>query len=312
MNIASLDIGSNTILLLIAETDNSSKRIITLREELRIPRIGAGITPNSPMKQEKVNLLFKTLSEYKDIIAEYSCNKVIVTATNAFRIASNAIELVKIIKSELDLDITIVTGKDEAKLSYLGAISSFPDEANYLVIDIGGGSTEIISGYRNEIKFSESYPVGAINLTERFSIKQPLILTEIKRFTEFVKRIFSELDRNNIFTGKTIAIAGTPTILACIKQSLIEYDESIIEGSILTKSEIQEFVEILSKLTPDEIRTKFGGVVSGREDVLFAGTTILHTLIEYLNISEVVVSTKGIRYGAIINYLTKSSNDATN
>ena len=108
---------------------------------------------------------------------------------------------------------------------------------------------------------------------------------------------------NKIIADKAIAIAGTPTTLACIKHNLKEYDESLIEGSILTKVEIQIFFEMLSKLTPDEIKAKFGNVVSGREDVLFAGTGILHTLMECLNIPEVIVSTKGIRYGAIINYL---------
>ncbi|MGD1007282.1 MAG: Ppx/GppA phosphatase family protein [Ignavibacteriaceae bacterium] len=304
MIIASVDIGTNTILLLIAEIDNSSKHIKTLRDELRIPRIGKGLLVNSSIKQEKVDLLFKSLSEYKKIIDEYSCNKVILTATNAFRLASNAEELVKIIKSELDLDITIVTGKDEARLSYLGAISSFPDEVKYLVIDIGGGSTEIIFGNRDEINFSNSYPVGVVSLTERFLKSRPPEEMEIKQFTDFVKETFSEIDHNKIIAGKTIAIAGTPTTLACIKQNIKEYDESLIEGSILTKPEIRIFVELLSKLTPDEIKTKYGNVVSGREDVLFAGTSILHALIECLNIPEVIVSTKGIRYGAIINYLT--------
>ena len=156
MIIASIDIGTNTILLLIAEIDDISKRISTLHDELRTPRLGRGLLANSPIKQEKVELLYKTLSEYKEIIAQYACDKIILTATNAFRIASNADELVKKINAELDLDITIVAGKDEARLSYLGAVSSFQDDDKYLVIDIGGGSTEIISGDKTGINFSNS------------------------------------------------------------------------------------------------------------------------------------------------------------
>jgi exopolyphosphatase/guanosine-5'-triphosphate,3'-diphosphate pyrophosphatase len=305
MTIASIDIGTNTILLLIAEIDSISKRLRTVRDELRIPRIGRGLLINTPIKQEKAELLMKTLSEYKEIINQYGCEKIILTATNAFRIASNAGELVKWVKSGLDLDINIVTGKDEARLSYLGAVSSFPDEDKYLVIDIGGGSTEIISGNNAKIQFINSYNVGAVNLTERFLKKLPPDEIEIRQFTGFVKETFSSIEQDMIIPSKTIAIAGTPTTLACIKQKLKDYDESLIEGSILTKAEIGEFTTMLSRITPDEIKTNFGSVVSGREDVLFAGTGILYTLLDIMNIHEVIVSTKGIRYGAIINYLNQ-------
>ena len=303
MIIASIDIGTNTILLLIAEIDADYKQIKTLHDEIRIPRIGKGLQVNSPIIQEKVDLLIKTLTEYKKIIAQYSCDKVILTATNAFRIASNAAELVKRIKTELDMDIAIVSGKDEAMLSYLGAISGFPGQGKYLVIDIGGGSTEIIYGNKSGIQFSNSYQAGVVSLTERFLMKQPPEKEEIQQFTDFVKGIFSAIDNNKMVADKAIAIAGTPTTLACIKANLTEFNESLIEGSILTKAEVKKFADMLALLTPDEIKLRYGSVVTGREDVLFAGTGILYALMETLNIPEVIVSTKGIRYGAIINYL---------
>jgi exopolyphosphatase/guanosine-5'-triphosphate,3'-diphosphate pyrophosphatase len=251
-----------------------------------------------------VEILLKTLSEYKKIIAQFSCDKVILTATNAFRIASNAHELVKKVKDELDLDITIVPGKEEARFAYLGAVSGFPDDDKYLVIDIGGGSTEIIFGSKTDIQFSSSYQVGAVSLTERFLKSQPPEEFEINQFMDFVKSAFSVIDKDAIIPGKAVAIAGTPTTLACIKQNLKEYDESLVEGSTLTKAEMKMFVDELSKLTPNEMTAKYGSIVTGREDVLFAGTGILYSLMEYLNIPEVIVSTKGIRYGAIIDYLT--------
>jgi exopolyphosphatase/guanosine-5'-triphosphate,3'-diphosphate pyrophosphatase len=306
MIIASIDIGTNTILLLIAEIDGRTKQIKTLRDELRTPRIGRGLSVNSPIKQEKVELLLKTLTEYKEIIAKYSCDKIILTATNAFRIASNAGELVKRIKVELDLDVTIVKGKEEARLSYLGAVSSFPGEDKYLVIDIGGGSTEIISGNNGGILFSNSYQLGVVSLTERFFKNQSPQEPEIKEFTDFVKGTFSGIDHDKITDAKTIAIAGTPTTLACIKQNLKDYDEAVIEGSTLTKDEMREFSDMLSKLTPAEIKSKFGNVMTGREDVILAGTGILYGLMDCFNILEVTVSTKGIRYGAILNFLSES------
>lgn len=306
MIIASIDIGTNTILLLIAEIDGRTKQIKTLRDELRTPRIGRGLSVNSPIKQEKAELLLKTLTEYKEIIAKYSCDKVILTATNAFRIASNAGELVKRIKAELELDVTIVKGKEEAGLSYLGAVSSFPGEKKYLVIDIGGGSTEIISGNNEGILFSNSYQLGVVSLTERFFKNQPPQESEIKEFTDFVKCTLSGIDSDKITNAKTIAIAGTPTTLACIKQNLKDYDEAVIEGSKLTLEELKSFKDMLSKLTPAEIKSRYGNVMTGREDVILAGTSILHGIMENFNIPEITVSTKGIRYGAILNFLSES------
>ena len=143
------------------------------------------------------------------------------------------------------------------------------------VIDKGGGSTEIISGKYDGILFSSSYQLGVVSLTERFFNNQPPEQAEIKLFTDFVKETISGIDIAKITASKTIAIAGTPTTLACIKQNLSDYDETLIEGSTLTKEELA-LTDMLSKLTPIEIKTKYGNIVAGREDVILAGTAILH------------------------------------
>ncbi len=303
MNIASIDIGTNTVLLLIAETNLTSKNIKTLHNEYRIPRIGQGLLPNNPINSEKLILLFKYLDEFERIILEYNCKYIIITATNAFRIASNSKVIISEIKNKFGWDTNIVSGKEESRLSYLGAVNEYNYDQKNLVIDIGGGSTEIIFGINNQILFNDSFPFGVVSYTEEYFKKKPPSKDDINNFSINAAKYFNRIDK--YLPDKTIAIAGTPTTLACIKQNIKYFDEALIEGTILTNTDIKQFVEILLKLSPAEIRQSYGNIVEGREDVLLAGTLILNLIIDYFEIDEVTVSSKGIRYGALVDFLQK-------
>ncbi len=305
MIISSVDIGTNTILLLIADADPETKRIKTILNEYRIPRIGKGLIPNQPISSEKVEDLYKVLEEYQEFISDYKSEKTILTATNAFRIASNANEIISEVKNRFGLDIRVVSGKEEARLSFLGAVGDYLDENKTLVIDIGGGSTEIILGQNGEINFSQSYQVGVVSGTEKFLKQQPPLPKDLGKFRNFVNDTLTKIDKNYFSPKRTIAIAGTPTTLACMKIGIDYYDEFAIEGSILTQDELSDFIKQLSVLSFEEIKSTYKSIVEGRADVLLAGTIILHTILEYFDIDEVLVSTKGIRYGAVVDYLNQ-------
>ena len=193
MTIASIDIGTNTMLLLIAETENSSSKFKSVLNLQRIPRIGKGLVPGSEISEEKINDLYNILNEYIQIISRYKCDAVLLNATNAFRIASNGMQIVKDVKDKLDLEIKIITGKEEANLSYLGATSSFKTNSNNLVIDIGGGSTELIYGARDKIEFVHSYQVGVVSGTEKFYKNNPPLFSEQKNFINYVEELLKEI-----------------------------------------------------------------------------------------------------------------------
>ncbi len=309
MTVASIDIGTNTILLLIAEVNLKQGNIKTLENFYKIPRIGKGLLHENPVPEENLKRMFDVLTEYSEIINKYNCEKVIVTGTNALRIASNTPSIIREIKEKFEYELNVVSGKDEAKLSYLGAVNDYHQNKNLLVIDIGGGSTEIIFGTDSNIHFSKSYPFGVVTLTEKFFESVPPAKKDIANFIEHLQDFLNEVSNNvgKIETG--IAIAGTPTTLACIKLKLKDYDEDLVEGSTLSKEELQNFVEELSKLNSEEIIQKYSSIVKGREDVLFAGTIILSEIIKCLNLHEVKVSTKGIRYGAIVNWINLLKSD---
>lgn len=302
MTVASIDIGTNTILLLIAEVNPGTGKIKTLENFYRIPRIGKGVTLGNSIPDENAERMFKVLNEYSGIIKKYNCEKVLVTGTNAFRIASNKGELVNQIKSKFGFEVNVISGEEEARFSYLGVSNEYR-ENNLLVVDIGGGSTEIISGSKNRIDFRKSYPIGVVSLTEKFFHSEPPVKKDLDKLTKYVQNILGEITQRVKEIDTAIAIAGTPTTLACIKLNLKNYNEDVIEDSSLTREELKNFVLDLSKLTSEEIAKNYSTVVKGREDVLLAGTMILAEIVKLLNLEEVKVSAKGIRYGAIVNWM---------
>jgi exopolyphosphatase / guanosine-5'-triphosphate,3'-diphosphate pyrophosphatase len=194
MNIASIDIGTNTILLLIAKVTDS--KIIPLHNEYRIPRIGKGIKANHPITQEKIDLFIKILIEYKKIIDSYNCELVIANATNAMRLASNSKEIIEMVFNETGFLINIISGEEEAKLSFLGAASINDSNDIFLVIDIGGGSTEIIYGQNKKIIFSKSFQIGAVSLTEKYFKHNPPFKEEILNALNEIKQVFEELNNS--------------------------------------------------------------------------------------------------------------------
>lgn len=307
MNIASIDIGSNTVLLLIAKIeDNKLVPLVNLYES---PRLGKGLKPGGVILKDRIDDLMNVLGKYKQEIIKYNCQNVILTATNAMRIANNSSEIIRMVKKEFGFNIKIISGEEEAKLSFLGATYDLPDKTSAkTVVDIGGGSTEIVYGNKDKIIFKKSFGVGVVFLTEYFSINDFGNVQKFDEIDNYLQKIFKE-DLSVIPPHiKTIAVAGTPTTLSCMIQNLKYYDDSKVEGSQLSSKNIDYLLEVLSSMTPNEIKVKFGDVVKGREDVILAGTIILKSLIKFLDISTIYVSSKGLRYGNIISYLNNLNN----
>lgn len=301
MNIASIDIGSNTVLLLIASIEN--KTLIPILNKYETPRLGKGLNIGGKIENERVTHLLEILYEYKVLTEKYNCRKIIVTATNAFRIASNSTKIVSSIKNELSLEVDIILGDREAELSFYGASSSFPNFDKKIVIDIGGGSTEIIYGNNSEIFYKKSFQIGVVNLTEMFLNNFPYKDKSIENAKKHLQQIFSAIELIIPKGIATIAVAGTPTTLSCIKQKLKTYEENKVEGSSITKNDLDNIFRTMFPLSPREIQENFGSVVNGREDVLFAGILILQHIVNIIKVDIINVSSRGIRYGNIIDYI---------
>jgi exopolyphosphatase / guanosine-5'-triphosphate,3'-diphosphate pyrophosphatase len=303
MNIASIDIGTNTVLLLIAEVNPNEIALNPLLNVHRMPRLGKGVKPGSPILVEKIDELKNILKEYVQICKNYTVERIIITATNVFRISSNAAEICHELEREMDLKINIVSGDEEAELSFLGATSAISNKNEFLVIDIGGGSTEIISGSRSKHVFSKSFQVGAVSSTEQFFRNDPPEQSQMIELEQHLITCFDELILTNTDNSTPIAIAGTPTTLACIKHKLQDFDDKVIELSNLTQSEMLSIVSDLSKMTSKQIDDKWPKIMRGRSDIILAGSIILLIIMKLLKLDNVYTSSRGIRYGAIIKYM---------
>jgi exopolyphosphatase/guanosine-5'-triphosphate,3'-diphosphate pyrophosphatase len=300
MNIASIDIGSNTVLLLVASVSKGT--LFPIINKYASPRLGKGLQIGGEIREDGIKHLIEILKEYKSIINTYDCSEVILTATNAMRIAANSDEIISKVKNELNFNIRIIPGEEEARLSYLGASSSFSNLKEKMVIDIGGGSTEIIYGNDRDIFYKHSFQIGVVSLTENLIGSFPYSIDCLNNTNLELISIFNELETKIPKHIPTIAVAGTPTTLSCIKQNLHIYDEVKVEGSVLNNSDLDELKITLQNLSASDIKQMFGQVVSGREDVLFAGTMILQHITNILKLNTIFVSSRGIRYGNIIDY----------
>lgn len=309
MTIAAIDIGTNTVLLLVAEVNPKDLTIEPILNREIIPRIGESLKLGGYISREKQKTLIEILASYKNLAEELNCNKIIVLATNALRIASNQNQVVEEIEKTIGLRVNVISGIEEARLTFLGCTYNFNNQENVVVMDIGGGSTEIILGNKSSIEKSISLPIGAVSLTEEFLNTRGILPDQLTKCREMITNLLKDsISHYNSF-DKAIAVAGTPTTLACIQQGLTFYDESKIEGAILNFSEINYFIKLLSDMTIDQIQKKYKDVVYGREDVLLAGAVILQNIMKHFNIHSVVVSSKGVRYGAVYDYLLKNSRD---
>lgn len=300
MNIASIDIGTNTVLLLIAKVV-SKNNIIPLLNVYEMPRIGKNLLQTGKISDEKIKELINIISKYKNIAEDYNCELIIPFATQAMRIAKNNNDVINQVLQKTNLNIKIIDGLREAELSYLGSIYSCPISNYYLVIDIGGGSTEIIYGNKDKILYANSFKIGVVTLSEQYFLNS---YNEIpfNAALDFIKNTFYfpfEISSDTLI----VSVAGTPTSLSCMAQNIKIYKDEFVENKRLYKNDINLIINELKKLTPKEALQVYGQVLSGREDLILSGALILSSLLDKLYSNFTIVSTRGLRYGIILDYL---------
>lgn len=297
MKIATIDIGTNTVLLLIAEIEEGN--IKTLAYEQRTPRIGKNIDADGMVGKQAFVRVVDVFNEYQKIIHKYKPETIIAFGTSVLREAANSEEFVSFVKSETNIDIEILEGKEEAYWGYRGAISGIFSDKNIVVIDIGGGSTEISKGTVKAVTSTNSINVGAVRISERFFANNPPSTTEIQLAIDYVKNTISKLGEFEYSDATLIGVAGTPTTLASIDQGIIQFDVAKISGYKLSFESINKIFEKLCKMRSEEIRA-LSDATEGRADIITAGTLILREFMKLGNFHELIVSERGVRYGIAI------------
>lgn len=303
MKVAALDLGTNTFLCLIAE--GTKEGITRVHKDLtQVVRLGQGVDKTGEFHPDALKRARECLSNFKKEIDAAKVDKILAMATSAARDARNGSELFRI-GEELGIPIEIIPGEDEARITYQGATAGLADDQQTsLVIDVGGGSTEIITGKGKKILFGESLNIGGVRLTEKFISTQPVPKNERENLQKFIReqisQVLPELQKEKI--DRIIAVAGTPTSLVAIEVG--GFDEKKVDGFLLRKERLAYWVNEFAETTVEEKKTKYG--LGGRADIIYAGSSILLALIEALNLPGMIVSTKGVRYGVALEMLQKA------
>lgn len=293
--IASIDVGTNTILMLIADVEeNCNLKIIG--DYHSIARLGEYLDQSGIISPDAEQRAIEILKYYRSEFEHYNVDKVFAVATSAMRKAKNSTLVKLTLEQALGNQIVIIDGETEAVISFLGSIE---DDSPSAVIDIGGGSSEVIIGEKGKIEFKASLNIGAVSITEKFFNENPPKKNKVDEASNVIKSTFQSINPK-LLSGKVYAVAGTPTTLAMCALGLQEYDRNLIHNYFLELKTIQKLREIFSLLTVDEIIERYY-IPPMRADVILAGTLILESFCDYFGLKGVIVSDKGLRYG-VINY----------
>ncbi len=301
MRVATIDIGTNTILMLIAEIDKVNNFNI-IREEFAIARLGEGVDKSGIINENAFNRAENILVKYRKICSEYKVEIIKTVGTSALRDAKNNIDIINRFQKILGFPIDIISGEKEALLSYLGTVT---DNSESVVIDIGGGSTEIIAGENGIIKNRISLNIGAVRITEKFFDSQPPNEEAILYASDYINDILINSNLQPV-NCKVYAVAGTATTIATASFGLDDNDVASIHNKILTKTLIDDIYLQFKALNSEQLIDKFK-VSPKRADLITAGALILKLILENMKIQKVIVSAHGLRYGILKDYLANFS-----
>jgi len=309
MIVAAIDIGTNTLLLLVAEIDENGS-IRQMEHQQRLPRLGRDVDRTGAIGIAAFDRIAWIVREYKNLAQQLHADKIITCATSAVRDASNRDEFRNFIEKSTGIGLEILSGDEEAVLSYRGALSGVNRPGPFVVLDIGGGSTEIIyqqpgGGNGNAVLHRFSLQIGAVRLTERYFKHDPPLPAEIESAKSLIVEELSQI-RNPGFQNLTlVGVAGTVTTLACLDQGLEEFDVEKVAGFTLTGEHVAQWISRLTGMTAREI-SALSNTTSGRADILTAGTLILHEVMSHFRFPSVVVSERGLRFGVVLREWERS------
>ncbi|MAV59076.1 MAG: hypothetical protein CMG07_03890 [Candidatus Marinimicrobia bacterium] len=296
--ISSIDIGTNTITLLVAKINQAS--IFPLYEKEFITSLGEGLSINKSIKKDAIDRCLKNLITCKNIIKKYNVEDEFCVATSALRQAKNKTEIIKKI-NDINIYPKIISGDEEANLIGTVIKNEFPLLCkNALVIDIGGGSTELIYFKNYKIKYKRSFEIGSVTLYEKIFC-DPINQSNIESCLNYINNKFNDISINNKIDF-LIGVGGTITSLSAIYNNIIPYDKQIIHKSKIPK---KAFSLLDKKLLHNSVldRVKIPVLEYKRALVIPAGYLIFSFLFKKFFFNEISVCEKGLKWGVVFNEL---------
>ncbi|MFB8352735.1 Ppx/GppA phosphatase family protein [Streptomyces niveus] len=299
--VAAIDCGTNSIRLLVADADPATGELVDLDRRMTIVRLGQDVDRTGRLAPEALERTFAACREYADVIKEHGVDRIRFVATSASRDAENRDEFVRGVLDILGVEPEVITGDQEAEFSFTGATRELAGrtdlETPYLVVDIGGGSTEFVVG-SDRVTAGRSVDIGCVRLTERHRLSDPATHADI---TALRADIATALDTvaPHVPLGEArtlVGLAGSVTTVAAIALGLTTYDSAVIHHSRIPFDMVREITTTLLSSTHAE-RATIPVMHPGRVDVIVTGALILLTIMERTGATEVVVSEHDILDG---------------
>jgi exopolyphosphatase/guanosine-5'-triphosphate,3'-diphosphate pyrophosphatase len=312
MKLASIDVGTNSTRLLIVDYSkkNHTLSFITIAREMVITRIGKNLAKAGRISGLSAKRTLDVLSDYLNLIKKEKVEKYRAIGTSALRQAKNSKWFLNYIKNKLGIGIDVIDGREEAALSFCGAVKSLnfntkKTDGSVLVIDIGGGSTEFILGSLNgRIIFSESIDIGCVNLTEKFINYSKPAPEDLELLNNYIRgkirKTIDEIPKNNF--NLIIGLAGTISTLAAVDLKLARYNRDKIHNHILKFDNIKLIYNQFCQVNMDS-RKKITGLEEKRADIIISGAAILLEIMKMLGSDKILVSENDILDGIIYSIL---------
>jgi exopolyphosphatase/guanosine-5'-triphosphate,3'-diphosphate pyrophosphatase len=307
VRVAVVDIGTNSTRLLVADVDPASGSVEQLVRRSQVTRLGAGVDAHRSLSDEATARVFATLAEYREAIDAHACEANLAVLTSAVRDAANGGSFAERVRHDFHLDARVLSGEEEAQLTFLGAMSARPrddldsDAEPTVVIDIGGGSTEFVVGRGHTAGFHTSLPAGVVRMSERHIHSDPPEPHELQDLAQDVRSTF--LDglpaQERAPVTHAIAVAGTATSAAAIDQELDPYDAQRVHGHTLRLATVEMLLARLADM--DEARRRqVVGLHPDRAPTIVAGMILLEQSMRAFDLDQVEVSEHDILFGGAL------------
>jgi exopolyphosphatase/guanosine-5'-triphosphate,3'-diphosphate pyrophosphatase len=308
MRVAVVDIGTNTTRVLVADVEDGA--VAEVERRTTVTRLGEGVDANGKLADAAIERVSKVLAEYREVMDELQPERTITLATSAVRDADNGPDFRQLLHDRFELDVQIIPGDEEARLTFLGATAARRrGEGPLVVIDIGGGSTEYVVGLAGEDPtFRVSTQAGSVRQTERHLHEDPASDEDLATLRASVRSILADAIsqdiRDEVDLG--IAVAGTATSLAAIDQHLEPYDPEKVDGYPLQVEAVDRMLAELARI-PLEERKQVAGLHPDRAPTIVAGAGILLESILLFGLESVEVSEADILHGAALDAASKTA-----
>jgi exopolyphosphatase/guanosine-5'-triphosphate,3'-diphosphate pyrophosphatase len=295
--VAVIDVGTNSTRLLVADVEDG--RVSPLERRSTVTRLGRGVDLSGRLASEAIEDVCAAIGNYVGILEELGAETVDAIATSAVRDADNGSAFVAELRERFALSARVLDGEEEARSTYLGATSEAPPSEPTLVVDIGGGSTELVVGQGSEISFHDSLQAGVVRHSERHIASDPPTASELEALATDIRSLIESSVAPGVKATQGIAVAGTPTSLAAVEMGLEPYDPSRVHGHVLALPSIQRMLSRLASVPLAE-RVQIAGLHRDRAPTIVAGVVILVEVMRAFELDEITVSEHDILYGTAI------------